>query len=214
MWHLLQASHLQISPAGAYPSRGPSTPRATCIPITSASHGEGLTTDSPPVSSGTEDPSTTGSYAIGHEITSPTTTGSSDGAILAPATPILRESAGNPLSAGSAAASQAQGERSHLRHPPDKAAAVGSQDADSRGRQKTHNRDNKTWPTSPARGACERSSIRMIDKQTLHQAPSGAARDAPRDSTPGSTSQQCSSSTRAPRDPLMWVSRFRSQGWK
>ena len=90
--------------------------------------------------------------------------------------------------------------------PPDKAAAVGSQDADSRGRQKTHNRDNKTWPTSPARGACERSSIRMIDKQTLHQAPSGAARDAPRDSTPGSTSQQCSSSTRAPRDPLMWVS--------
>ena len=34
------------------------------------------------------------------------------------------------------------------------------------------------------------------------------------DSTPGSTSQQRSSSTRAPRDPLKWVSRFRIQGWK
>ena len=54
----------------------------------------------------------------------------------------------------------------------------------------------------------------MIDKQTLHQAPSGAAHNAPRDSTPGSTSQQCSSSTRALRDPLKWVSRFQSQGWK
>ena len=33
---------------------------------------------------------------------------------MVPATPILWESAGNPLSAGGAAASQAQGERSHL----------------------------------------------------------------------------------------------------
>ena len=45
---------------------------------------------------------------------SPTTTGSSDSTTPAPATPILWELAGNPISAGSAATSQAQGERSHL----------------------------------------------------------------------------------------------------
>ena len=43
-----------------------------------------------------------------------TATGSSDGTTLVPATPILRELAGNPILAGGAAASQAQGERSHL----------------------------------------------------------------------------------------------------
>ena len=32
--------------------------------------------------------------------------------------------------------------------PTDKVAAVGGQDADSHRRQKTHDRDNKTWPTS------------------------------------------------------------------
>ena len=90
--------------------------------------------------------------------------------------------------------------------PTDKAAAVGSQDADNCGRQKTRDRDNKTQPTSLGRGAHKRSSNRMIDKQTLQQAPSGAACNAPRDSIPGSTSQQCSSSTRASRDPLKWVS--------
>ena len=90
--------------------------------------------------------------------------------------------------------------------PADKAAAVGGQDTDNRRRQNTHERDNKTWPTSPGRGVHKRSSVRMIDKQMLHQAPSGAACNAPRDSIPGSTSQQCSSSTRALRDPLKWVS--------
>ena len=98
--------------------------------------------------------------------------------------------------------------------PTDKVAAVGGQDADSRRRQKTHDRDNKTQPTSLGRGVHERSSVRMIDKQTPHQAPSGATRDARRDSTPGSTSHQCNSSPRAPRDPLKRVSRFQSQGWK
>ena len=91
--------------------------------------------------------------------------------------------------------------------PADKVAAVGGQDADSHRRQKTRDRDNKT--TSPGRGACERSSVRMTSKQMLHQVgehPSGAARNAPRNSTPGSTSQQCSSSTRALRDPLRLVS--------
>ena len=99
----------------------------------------------------------------------------------------------------------------------DKVAAVGGQDADGHRRQRTHNRDNKTQLTSPGRGACKRSFIGMTGKQTpcqVSEHPSGTAHDAPRDSTPGSTPHQCSSSTRAPKDPLRHVSQFQSQGWK
>ena len=99
----------------------------------------------------------------------------------------------------------------------DKVAAVGGQDADSRRRQRTHNRDNKTRPTSSGRGAHERSSVRTTSKQMPRQVgerPSGATCDAPRDSTPGSTSHPRSSSTRALKDPLRRVARFQSQGWK
>ena len=99
----------------------------------------------------------------------------------------------------------------------DKIVAVGSQDADGCLRQRTCDQDDKTWPASPGRGACERSSGRTTGKQTLHQVsecPSGTACKAPRDSTMGSTSHQCSSSTRAPKDPLRHVARFRSQGWR
>ena len=99
----------------------------------------------------------------------------------------------------------------------DKVAAVGGQDADGHGRQRTRDRDDKTWPASPGRGAHERSSIRMTSKQMpcqVSECPSGAACEAPRDSTPGSTSYQCSSSTRAPKDPLRCVAHFRSQGWR
>ena len=116
--------HLEHTPSG-----GPSAPRATCIPIILASHGEGLTTESccEPVGSGAADSritdssvadsnfagsgaegySTTGSHAISPKVTSPTAAGSSDGATLVPATPILWESAGNPIPAGGAATSQA-----------------------------------------------------------------------------------------------------------
>ena len=96
-----------------------------------------------------------------------------------------------------------------------KVVAVGSQDTDGHGRQRTHDQDDKTWPASPGRGAHKRSSGRMIGKQMLHQVsehPSGAAQEAPRDSTPGNTSHQHSSSTRAPKDPLRHVAHFRSQG--
>ena len=99
----------------------------------------------------------------------------------------------------------------------DKVAAVGGLDPDSHRRQRTCDRDNKTQPTSPGRGACERSSVRTTSKQMPRQVgehPSGATRNVPRDSTPWSISHQCSSSTRAPKDPLRCVSRFRSQGWK
>ena len=93
----------------------------------------------------------------------------------------------------------------------DKVAAVGGQDADRHGRQRTRDRDDKTRPASPGRGARERSSVRMTGKQTPHQVsecPSGTAHKAPRDSIPGSTSHQHSSSTRAPKDPLRRVTRF------
>ena len=89
-----------------------------------------------------------------------------------------------------------------------KVAAVGGQDANGRGRQRTHDQDDKTQPASPGRGAHERSSIRTTGKQMLHQVsecPSGTAREAPRDSTLGSTSHQHSSSTRTPKDPLRCV---------
>ena len=93
----------------------------------------------------------------------------------------------------------------------DKVAAVGGQDANGCGRQRTHDQDDKTWPASPVRGARESSSIRTIGKQTQCQVsehPSGMAHEAPRDSTPGSTSHQLSSSTRVPKDPLRCVARF------
>ena len=95
-----------------------------------------------------------------------------------------------------------------------KLAAVGSQDANGHGRQRTQGRDDNTQPTSPAKGAHERSSVRTTGKQMPRQAserPSGAPREAPTDSTPRSTSHQCSSNTRAPKDPLKRVARFRSQ---
>ena len=99
----------------------------------------------------------------------------------------------------------------------DKLAAVGSQDANGHGRQRSCGRDDKTRPTSPGKGVHERSSIRITGKQTPRQVserPSGAPREAPRDSTPGSTLHQCSSNMRAPKDPLRQVVGFRSQGWR
>ena len=85
------------------------------------------------------------------------------------------------------------------------------------GDKRTRNRDNKTRPASPGRGACKRSSIRTTGNQMPRQVserPSGAACNAPKDSTPGSTSHQCSSSTRAPKDSLRRVAQFWSQGRK
>ena len=99
----------------------------------------------------------------------------------------------------------------------DKLVAVGCQYADGHGRQRTRGRDDNTQPASHSRGMREGSSIRMTSKQTPHQEsehPSGAPCQAPTDSTLGSTSHQCGSSTRAPRDPLKHVAHYRSQGWR
>ena len=99
----------------------------------------------------------------------------------------------------------------------DKLVAVGGQDADGRGRQRTQGRDDNTWPASPAKGVRERSSIRMTGKQMpcqVSECPSGAPCEAPIDSTPGSTSCQRGSSMSAPKDPLKRVAHYRSQGWR
>ena len=131
MWHLLQASPLQISPFGAYPLwrslhpqgyqhphyisllwGGPTT--ESCCEPAGSDAVDSRVTGSNFAGSGAEGYSVTGSYAVSSKVTSPTATGSSDGATLVPATPILWELASNPISAGGAAASQAQGERSHL----------------------------------------------------------------------------------------------------
>ena len=99
----------------------------------------------------------------------------------------------------------------------DKLVAVGGQDADGHGRQRTQGQDDNTPPASHSRGTHEGSSIRMTSKQMPHQeseCPSGAPHQAPTDSTLGSTSHQCGSNTRAPRDPLKHVAHYRSQGWR
>ena len=226
--------HLEHTPSG-----GPSTPRATCIPIISASHGEGLTTEScyEPAGSGAADSRVADSSIAGSNFA-----GSGAEAMVQQAPMPLAPKLQAPLrwapqmapplcqplpSSGSQPATPYQ----QVVQPPakpkgrgvtfdtsaDKVAAVGGQDANGHGRQRTCNRDDKTRPTSPGRGARKRSSVRMTGKQTpcqVSECPSGAAHEAPRDSTPGSTLHQCSSSTRAPKDPLRRVARFRSQGWR
>ena len=99
----------------------------------------------------------------------------------------------------------------------DKVAAIGGQDTNGRGRQRTHGQDDKTQPASPGKGVHKRSSVRMTGKQMpcqVSEHPSGAPREAPRDSTLGSTLHQCNSSTRTPKDPLRHVACFRSEGWR
>ena len=98
-----------------------------------------------------------------------------------------------------------------------KHAAGGGQDAATHGRPATQGQDDKSRPTSPAKGVRERSSVRMTSKQAPHQGvehPSGTPRNAPSASTPGSIPHQRSGSTRAPRDPLERVAHYRSQGWR
>ena len=115
----------------------PSAPRATCIPIILASHGEGYLTEGRyrQAGSGYEGYGTTGSNAVGSKITNPTAAGSSDGATHVPATPNLRESASNPIPAGSTAKPKGRGVT--FDSSTDKVAAIGSQDANGRRRQRT-----------------------------------------------------------------------------
>ena len=98
-----------------------------------------------------------------------------------------------------------------------KLVALGSQATNGHGRQRTRGQDDNTWPASHSRGTREVSSIRMTSKQMPPQEsehPSGAPHNASTASTPGSTSCQCGSSRRAPKDPLKCVGHYRSQGWR
>ena len=99
----------------------------------------------------------------------------------------------------------------------DQHTVTGWQDAATRRRPATRGQDDKSRPTSLAKGVRERSSVLMTSKQVPCQGvehPSGMPHNAPPASTPGSTLRQCSSSMRAPRDPLERVAHYRSQGWK
>ena len=99
----------------------------------------------------------------------------------------------------------------------DKLVAMGGQDADGHGRQRTRGQDDNTQPASHSRGMHKGSSVRMTSKQMPPQEsehPSGAPHNAPPASTLGSTSHQHGSSTRAPKDPLKCVAHYRSQGWR
>ena len=97
----------------------------------------------------------------------------------------------------------------------DKLLAMGSQDADGHGRQRTQGGDDNT---QPAREAREGSSTRMTSKQMLHQGgehPSGAPSNVPPASAPVSTLPQSGSGVRAsPKDPLRNASMYRSAGWR
>ena len=96
-------------------------------------------------------------------------------------------------------------------------AAAGRQNAATHRRPATRGQDNNSRPTSLTKGACKRSSVWTTSRQVPHQGverPSGMPRNAPPASTLGSSPHQCSSSTRAPRDPLESVAHYRSQGWR
>ena len=99
--------HLEHTSSG-----DPSTPRATSIPMILASHEEGLQNESCNRKAGSD---AVGSGTAGSNIAHPNATGSSDGTTLAPATPILWESASNPIPTGSSAAEQDYRVGSHLR---------------------------------------------------------------------------------------------------
>ena len=100
----------------------------------------------------------------------------------------------------------------------DKLAAVGGQDADGHGRQRTQGQDDNTRPASYSRGTRERSFVRMTSKQMPCQVgehPSGAPCNVPPASTPASTLPQCGGGVRAsPKDPAKNASNYRSAGWR
>ena len=97
----------------------------------------------------------------------------------------------------------------------DKLPAVGGQDANGRGRQRTQGQDDNT---RPAKGTHEGSSVRTTSKQTLRQGgehPSGAPSNVPLASAPVSTPPQSGSGVRtSPKDPLRNASRYRSAWWR
>ena len=195
-------------------SGGPSATRATCIPAIPASCGEGLPTEScyRQTGSGTE-----GYGAAGFNITGPMPQAPQMVPPLCQPLPSSRSWPATPYQQAVQPPSKPKGRGVTFDSSADKLVAVGSQDANGHGRQRTRGQDDNTWPASYSRGTHEGSSTRMTSKQMLHQVsehPSGMPRNAPPASTLGSTPHQCSSSTMAPRDPLECVAHYRSQGWR
>ena len=100
----------------------------------------------------------------------------------------------------------------------DKSAAMGGQDTNGHGRQRTRGRDDNTWPASHLRGMRERSSIRTTSKQMPHQVgecPSGAPHNVPPASTPVNTPPQRGGGARASsKDPLKNAANYKSARWR
>ena len=100
----------------------------------------------------------------------------------------------------------------------DKHVAMGRQDADGHGRQRTQGRDDNTRPASHSRGTRKRSSIRTTSKEMPQQVgehPSRAPCNIPPASKPEGTPSQCGGGARAsPKDPLKNASNYRSAGWR
>ena len=96
MWCLLQASPLQISPFGVYLLRRSLRPQGYLHP-----HDTGLPNE---ICYRKARSGAVGSGATGPTTADPIAAGSSDGATLAPATPILWELASNAILAGGATA--------------------------------------------------------------------------------------------------------------
>ena len=234
MWHPSRFLHLEHTPSG-----GSSAPRAAHILIISASCGEGLTLRAavnqqaqmlwtPGLQTPVSQAPTSQAQALRATAPQAPTPSAPKSQAPPPQAPQMAPLLHQPLPSSQSRLATPYQQAAQLPVKPkgrgvtfdtstNKVAAIGSQDANGHRRQRTGDQDDKTQPASPGRGAHKRSSIRMTGKQTLHQVsehPSGAAHKAPRDSTPGSTSHQCSSSTRAPKDPLRHVARFRSQGWR
>ena len=179
-----------------------------------ASHGEGLPTEScyRQAGSGAADYG-----AAGSNIAGPNATGSSDGPPLCQPLTSSRGWPATPYQQAVQPLSKTTGLGVTFDSSADQHAAAGGQDAATHGRPATRGQDDKSGPTSLTKGVHKRSSVWMTSKQVPHQGvehPAGALHNAPPASTPGSTPHQCSSSTRASRDPLESVAHYRSQGWR
>ena len=111
MWHLLQASLLQISPFGAYLLKKPLHPKGYLYPHDTSLPRGGLQTESCYRQAGS---GAVGSGTAGLNVAGPNATDSSDGTTLVPATPILQKSASNTVSTGGSAAKQDYRAGSHL----------------------------------------------------------------------------------------------------
>ena len=159
-----------------------------------------------------------GSGAAGSGATCSSATGSSDGTTHPPIFPYPGGQPATPYQQVVQLLSKSTGLGVTFNSSTIKPAPTGSQEANDIGRQSTQGSGDSSRPASCPRGVWERSSIRTTSKQMPRQVgghPSGAPRNIPPASTPGSIPSQQGGGTRAsPKDPLKNVTKYRSARWK